>query len=120
MHTIFSGDILFYRLFTCIYQYIEQTYLVHHRRSNKNEKLSKPSFLPSVEHIYLSILICFILNRSENLRNQFCWSWIIFECRYSIWHREYRSLILEYQITSTREPKEYTFFNIIRNVCLDG
>ncbi len=33
---------------------------------------------------------------TNNLRNQFCWNWLIFQCRYSIWHREYRNFMLVY------------------------
>ncbi len=44
----------------CLHIYTEQMYLDHQRWSNNKEKLSKPSFLPSIEHICFSILIfCF-------------------------------------------------------------
>ncbi len=71
----------------------EQMYLNHQRWSNNKQKLSKVSFLPSVEHICFQYWF-FVLNRSENLRNRFCWNCIILECRYNIWHIEYRSLVL--------------------------
>ncbi len=54
IHTIFSADILYSINF---YMYIiEQRYLNHERWSNNKDKLAKPSFLPSVEHICLSYI----------------------------------------------------------------
>ncbi len=75
IHTIFTADILY--SINCLHVYIKQMYSDHQRWPNNKEKLSKASFLPSVEHICYSILN-FVLNRSENLINRFCWNWIIF------------------------------------------
>ncbi len=77
--------LIFYKVFTCI-----QTMRDNPATNRSSQKLYS---FPQLS-IFVFQYSFFVLNSSQNLRNQFCWKRINFECRYNIWHREYRSLVL--------------------------